>query len=271
MINIVNSFHLWGVFIFTCLAIFIAFEAGMALGKRHRLTSEKEDRSSIGSIVAASLGLLAFLLAFTFGIAASKFDERRELVVEEANAIGTTYLRAGYLGNPYNQKIRELLNQYVTVRLEAIKLKKVEEGIKESEKLQDLLWQQAIEVAEKHPDSVVVGLFIQSLNEVIDLHAKRVNVGLHIRIPYIIWGALYFITMLSIGSLGYQFGLTHARYIGITLLLIATLSSVITLIADLDRPGEGFIQVSQRSLSDLNEKMMNDSTTTILHKQELGA
>lgn len=245
---------IWAIFIFTFLIVYIAFESGVFLGEKHRKNAEKEDRSPIGSMVAATLGLLAFLLAFTFGIAASKFDERRNLVVEEANAIGTTYLRAGYLKESFRESVKDLLKEYVAIRLDAIKPGKITEGIKKSEEIQDKLWLHATLIAEKNPNSVVEGLFIQSLNEMIDLHAKRIYLGLRVRIPIIIWGVLYFVTMLSIGCLGYQFGLFHTRYIGITFLLILTFSSVIILIVDLDRPQEGFIHVTQQSLIDLMEK-----------------
>lgn len=242
---------LWGIFIFTFVVVFIAFEAGILLGKRHRLLAENEDRSPIASIVAATLGLLGFLLAFSFGISAGKFDERRTLVVEEANAIGTTYLRAGYLDDPHQKEVRDLLKQYVQIHLEAVKPGNLAEGLKKTEELQGELWLHAIAVAKKQPDSIAGGLFIQSLNNVIDLYAKRVNVGIYFRMPMIIWGTLYFVAILAIGSLGYQFGLAHARYTGITLLLIFIFSVVIALIADLDRPQEGLVRVSQQSLVDL--------------------
>lgn len=96
---------IWLCFLISFAIIWLAFEGGIYLGKKHRLSSTAEDRSPIGSTVPAALGLLVFLLAFTFGIAASKFDERRTLIVKEANAIGTTYLRAGYLNKPYRTKI----------------------------------------------------------------------------------------------------------------------------------------------------------------------
>ena len=245
---------LWSIFIFTFISIMLAFKAGEILGKRHRLTTEKEDRTPIGSIVGATLGLLAFLLAFSFGLSASRFDERRTLVIDEANAIGTTYLRAGYLEEPYRKHIRDLLKEYISVRIEALKTNQLEQGIKRSEELQDQLWQQAVAVTERNFNSQMIALFVQSLNEVIDLHAKRVNVGIRFRIPFVVWAMLYFVTFLSIGSLGYQLGLVHTRYIGIIILLILTFSSVILLIADLDRPQEGFIKVSQESLMDLMDK-----------------
>lgn len=260
-LNLFQNVSLLEISAFTLLLLFIAFEGGVFLGKKHRLAADQEDKAPIGSIVAAALGLLAFLLAFTFGIAAAKFDERRMLVIDEANAIGTTYLRAGYLANPYQTEIKRLLKEYVSIRLEALKPGKLAEGIKKSEELQDMLWLRAIAIAEKNPDSVVVGLFITSLNEVIDLHTKRVNIGVHFRLPIVIWGILYFVTLLAIGSLGYQIGLFHARYIGLSLLLILTFSSVIVLIADLDRPQEGFLKVSQQSLIDLMDKF-NQSTYT---------
>lgn len=250
---------LWIVFIFTFLFLLIAFEGGRILGKKHQLSSEKEDKSPIGSIVAATLGLLAFLLAFSFSLGASRFDDRRKLVLEEANAIATTYLRAGYLSEPYQTTIKDLLKEYVYARLEAVKPEKLTEELKRSIDIQDQLWQQAVYVAEKNSNSVTVGLFIQSLNKVIDLHEERVNIGLYIRIPLIIWITLYFVTILALGSLGYQFGLVHAYHGGIMLLLILTFSSVIVLIADLDRPQEGFIKVSQQALVDLMNKLTKDN------------
>jgi len=250
----IQDIPLFGIFIITFFVVLLAVIGGMLLGKKHRLVYEQEDRSPIGSIVAATLGLLAFLLAFTFGIAASQYNERRELVVDEANAIGTTYLRAEYLADPYRMQIKNLLEEYVSTRLDALEPGMLAVGLLRSEELQDQIWQQAVAVAKKTPNSVVTGLFIQSLNEVIDLHAKRIHKGLHIRMPLIIWIALYFVAVLAVGSLGYQFGLTHTRFMGITLLLILTFSSVIALIADLDRPQEGFVKVSQQSLIDLKSK-----------------
>lgn len=252
--QLLAALPLWGIFVFTFIFTLLAFKTGEVLGKQHRLRAEKEDRTPIGSIVGATLGLLAFLLALSFGLASSRFDERRTLVIDEANAIERTYLRAGYLNEPYRRQIRDLLKEYVSVRLEALKPEKVNEGVKRSEELQDRLWQQAVVVAEKNMNSELVALFVQSLNEVIDLHAKRVNVGIRFRIPIVVWAMLYFVTFLSVGSLGYQFGLVHTRYTGMIILLILTFSSVLLLIVDLDRPQEGFIKVSQESLIDLMNK-----------------
>lgn len=255
LFDLSQNIFLLGFLILTFIVLFLSFKGGVLLGRKHQLISEPKDRSPIGSIVAANLGLLAFLLAFTFGISASKFDDRRMLVIDEANAIRTSYLRAGYLPNPYGIEIRNLLKEYISLRLETLKSGNIEQGVKASEALQDRLWLQAIAVVEKNPNSESVALFIESLNEVIEIHAKRVNVGIYVRIPTIIWIALFFVTILAVGSVGYQIGLINARYLGISLLLILTFSSVFVLIADLDSPQEGFIKVSQRSLIDLLDKI----------------
>ena len=243
------------LFVLTFIILLIAFECGMILGNKYQENVKEADRSSISSIVAAKLGLLAFLLTFTFGIAASKYDEKRALVLEEANAIGTTFLRAGYLPNLHKTEIRSLLKQYVDVRLNHLNPIDIAKGIELSQGLQDKLWHQAEAIAEKTPDSVVAGLFIQSLNDVIDLHTKRLNIGLRIRIPSIIWTSLYFVAVIAFGTVGYQIGLMRARYMGIILLLITTFSLVLVLIADLDRPQAGFIKVSQQPLQDLQRQL----------------
>ena len=136
-------------------------------------------------MVSASLGLLAFLLAFTFGLAGSRYEARREVFLEEVNALGTMWsLRAGLLSEPYRTEMRDLLREYVDVRLEGVRSRKIEEAIQRSEKLHGQLWSLAAEVGEKNPNSIIVGLFIQSVNEVIDLHTKRVVAGLRSRIPH---------------------------------------------------------------------------------------
>jgi hypothetical protein len=205
-------------------------------------------------MVGAMLGLLAFMLAFTFGLAASRFDDRRQVLLDEANAIGTTYLRAGMLSDR-RVEIRTLLRDYVDTRLEAVRSGKAAEGILRSEAIQGQLWAHAVAIAEKNPNSIVAGLFIQSLNEVIDLHAKRVTVAVRNRIPNPIWAALFVIAILSFAAIGYHTGLVGT---GKSLAIFAvafTFSVVIGLIADLDRPQEGTLKVSQQALIDLRQSM----------------
>jgi hypothetical protein len=208
----------------------------------------------VGAIIAAILGLLAFLLAFTFGMAASRFELRRELVLDEANAIGTTYLRAALVPEPHRTEIRTLLRDYVDLRLGGVEPGMAVPALARSEELQGRLWAQAVSVAEKNP-TPITGLFIQSLNELIDLHAKRVTMGMRNRIPIPIWGALYFIAILAMVGVGYHEGLTSTTRTLATLVLAVTFSGVLWLLADLDRPQEGLIKVSQQAMIDLRKSM----------------
>ena len=81
----------------SCLWSWFSVECGYRLGKYRRSRHEQEKEAPLGTMVGATLGLLAFILAFTFGLAAARFDTRRQVLLDEANAIGTTYLRAGIL------------------------------------------------------------------------------------------------------------------------------------------------------------------------------
>src|SRR6266404_3021294 len=131
-----DSLPLAGVYLIISLLALLAVELGFRLA-RNRRHSVHEDQAPVGAIVGATLGLLAFLLAFTFGLAASRFDARQGFIVEEANSIGTTYLRAALRPEPERSKIRELLREYVEVRLLIARPDKTEQALHRSVELQD--------------------------------------------------------------------------------------------------------------------------------------
>ena len=126
-----------------------------------------------------------------------------------------------------------------------------------SEELHRELWQEAEATGQQYPSSIVVGLFIQSLNDTIDVHAERVLVGLQNRLPGVLWGALYLITILTMAGVGYRDGLTSSTRSIAILVLALTFSAIIFLVADLDRPREGLLTVSQPATSDLRDMMGN--------------
>jgi hypothetical protein len=253
--RVIDQFPLWGLLVATIVIVILSVEGGYRLGKYRRARSDQEKDAPVGAIVAATLGLLAFMLAFTFGLAATRFDARRMLVLEESNAIGTANLRAGLLPEPNRSEIRKLFREYVDVRLEAAQPGAIEVAITKSTELHHALWLQASDVAAQDNRSILTGLFVQSLNEVIDLHAKRVMFGLHNRIPELVWLVLYFMAIVSMSALGYQEGLSGSRRSLAVLALAFTFSAVMLLIADLDRPQEGLLRVSQRALLDLRESL----------------
>lgn len=243
------------LFLATVLVVLTSIEAGFRIGRRRSADREPEKETAVGAMVGASLGLLAFLLAFTFGLAATRFEARRQALLHEVNAIGTTFLRTSTLPEPQQSELRRLLREYVDVRLESVHRGSVEAGIARSKELHAALWSQATTVAVADPHSVVAGLFLSSLNELIDLHTVRVTEGLRTRVPAIIWIVLYVITILSMAEMGYQTGLSGKRRPLSTPALALAFASVMLLIADLDRPQAGVIRVSQEGLEELRADM----------------
>jgi len=246
---------LWIVFAGMLAAFLVAAEVGYQLGliRHHREGHEKEP--TVGGIVAAELGLFAFLLAFTFGLAGARFEARRETLLEEANAIGTTYLRAKMLPEPQRTEAQKLLREYVDVRVAAVQGGELENGAHRSTEIHDQLWNAAVAAAEKDARSVPIGLYIQSLNSVIDLHAKRMFAALGSRIPAVVWLVLFAVAVLSFGSMGYQSGLTGVRRSPVTLPLALAFAVVMWMVVDLERPQEGLLRVSQKPMLELRSTM----------------
>jgi hypothetical protein len=233
--------------------VLAAVEAGYWVG-RHRKRSGAEHEAPIGTIVGASLALLAFVLAFTFGMAASRYDTRRDLLQREANAIGTTYLRTSFLPEPARGELRALLREYTEARVSISGPGDLEAAVRRSEDLHGRMWAVTERVAPGR-DSELTSLFVQSLNETIDLHALRKTLVLWAHIPTTIWLALYIVAILTMGAMGY-----HAAVVGTTrsvagVAVVLSFAVVIALIADLDRPREGLLRANQQPLLDLQRSL----------------
>ncbi|MGH7495868.1 MAG: hypothetical protein ACREOO_26220 [bacterium] len=254
-ITYLDYLPLWALFITTVFLALVCIELGFRLGKFRLERSGKEQAAPVGAMVGATLGLLAFTLAITFGMAASRFDARKQLVLDEANAVNTAYLRAEMLPQPFRDEIQGMLREYVDVRLDAIAHReKLSAGIARSEELQRLLWKQTVAVVEKYPGPIN-GLFMTSLNLAVDLHNKRVTAGLRNRIPSTIWFALYLVAFLAMMAIGYHTGLSASQRSLATIFQALAFSTVLILIADLDRPQEGLLEVGQEALADVQATM----------------
>jgi len=257
-----NSFTLdacplWCVFALAVGFSLLGLELGYRFGRLRHTQTEDEKIAPIGAMVGAILGLLAFMLAFTFSLAASRYDSRRMTILEESNAIGTAYLRARILPQPEQTEVARLLREYVDVRVRSVEEGTIAEGVAQSEKLQEQMWMQATSAAQKNPASMMTALFIQSLNEVIDLHAKRVLIGTRSRVPFSIWLGLFALGMIGMAAMGYQAGLTATRRSPAMLLLATAFAGVLFLIVDLDRVQEGFLRIGQQSMIDLQKSMQD--------------
>lgn len=246
---------LWALSLLTLAGVLLAAEVGFRLGRRRCRRQEHEKESLVGAAVAATLGLVAFMLAFTFSIAGVRFDARRQAILDEANAIGTTYLRAGMLPDDHCNRVRRLLCEYVDVRLEAVRAGSLEKALNRSNELHRQLWVEAEAVAKKQPQSIQVGLFVQTLNQMIDMHTTRVVAGLYSRIPLLVWIILYGLTALAMFGVGFHAGLSSSAHSLALPILAIALGAVMFIVADLDRPGEGMLRVGQQVLIDVRATM----------------
>ena len=254
-----NRLPLWAVFVLTLTVCIGSVESGAALaGSILRRKHEKEPESPLGSLVASVLGLLAFILAFTFGMTSTRFDARRQLVLEEANSIGTNYLRASLIPEKQGLEVRRLLRDYASARLN-LTMQDAREVLKASTIIHGQLWSQAKSLLKEDMDSEVRSLLIDSLNELIDLHQSRVTVGLQYRIPGTVWFCVYLLLGLSMLAVGYQVGMSGLRRMRGTPLLAAAFSLVIMMTADIDRPNGGLMRVSQQPIADVQQMMAADS------------
>jgi hypothetical protein len=246
---------LWALSLVLFVANLLLNECGFRTGRLLGRHAQKESDTTVGAVVGAELGLLAFLLAISFGIGASRFDVRRQMVLDEANAIGTTFLRADMLPDAQGASIRRLLRNYADIRLEATTGAPIDRILRRSEQIHSQLWSEAVAAAGHDPRSVPAGLFIESLNQVIDLHAARVMAALRSRMPLAVWVVLFAVGLLAFFTMGYQAGLSASSRSPGAIVLALAFGAVIWLVADLDRPGEGFLRVSQEPMIDVRKSM----------------
>lgn len=239
----------------------VANEYGYRKGVKARETFNDGARSHIGTISGGALGVLALLLGFSFAMSLSRFDLRNHLVVEEANAIGTTYLRSRLLPAPINKEVAALLRQYVDVRVDFYRLARDQAQFNQvndrTEELQRELWARVPLAVQKDPGPVTTGLFMQSLNEVIDLsEARRAARDNHV--PEGVVVLLFSVALMATLGIGYGCGLGQHRNLFSTIMLAVLLVLVITVIIDLDRPARGLIRVRQDSMLRLQNSLVKD-------------
>ena len=145
---------LWVLFLITSAVVVLSVEAGYRLGRlRRRRLEDPEKESSVGVMVSATLGLLAFTLAFTFGLAAGRFDARRQVIVEEANAVGTSYLRAAFLPEPQQSTTRRLLARIRGGAVEGRPVRRrAQSGFRVNKVTRRAMWAQAVTAARRTRD-----------------------------------------------------------------------------------------------------------------------
>lgn len=252
-----NGVDEWLLFLIFLALLIAAAELGFRLARRSHHGDETIPAHATAT-QGAILGLLALLLGFTFSLAVARFEARRALLRDEANAIGTTYLRAQLLPAPMNTRLRALLRTYVETRFELTRVGPAPEKLSELNQrcsmLQSRMWDEAIAVAKTDSRLPIVALFIASLNDTIDMHGKRMA-AIQNQVPALIWLSLFLVAIVSLGLAGYVSGPYHLQAFLLNALMAVLIATVMLVIFDLHRPTRGLIQVDMSSLVLLRDGM----------------
>jgi hypothetical protein len=244
----------------------LMIEAGFQLGRRWRKGGVKAQLAQVRAIMGASLGLSAFMLAFSFSMAQQHFEERARAYMLEVSAIYSAFRGADMLEGEARETAKELLARFANLRLrtsevaDANNVEATVELIRESERIHDVLWGIAEASMEGAGEGADTGLFAQSVLAMIRAHDERLQATVFNRISPIIWLALSTLVLLAMLVVGYQAGLTGTRSSLATVTLALAFSAVMMLIVDLDRPNTTLFRLNQQLMVELEGRMESQVT-----------
>ncbi len=246
------------------LALFVGMllclEVGHRVGQRRRARDPEGAETGIGAVNGAVFGLLGLLVAFTFSGAASRFDERRKLIIEEANNIGTAWLRVDLLPPETQPAIRDLFRRYLDSRLETYRLagnlKAAEAEYAASVNLQTEIWRRCVVACETKQDNATKALVLTALNAMIDITTTRLE-ATRIHPPTVVFALLF---GLAIGcSLLAGYGMAGGQRRSWTHIIgfAGVLALTVYVIMELEYPRLGLIRVddTDRLLMDLRQSI----------------
>lgn len=249
-----DAVPLWIIFVFTLCFLLLATEIGFQLGKRIKKVLPDKSESGLGAMVAASLALLGFLLAFVTSIAIGIYDERRQLVIAEASAIGGSYDYSLVLEEEAREQARQLLREYVALRLNVSNTSEAASTIARSEQILDKLWDEAIAIAREKP-TPIMAQYLAALGTMGDLHVARFSAEYTNRIPFSIILGLFAVAFLTMLLDGVYNSYGNRRNILGLMIVVLIISVVFIIIFDLDRTQEGLVTISQRTLLHLQQRL----------------
>jgi hypothetical protein len=226
-----------------------AVELGYRLGLRSK--ADKGVLSHTNGWEAALLGLLALLIGFTFAMAVSRFDIRRQLIVEEANAIEATALRAGYLDPPVRDRIDGLLAHYLEARIRfydaGMDWRRTDAADADTKVLQHQVLAQVTSVARANPDSEMGALLMEGADELVKAETRR-RAAIDNHVPMAVFFVLMMVAATSMAATGYSCGLHRKRLCLGMILMPVLIALVVAQVFDLDYPRAGLIRAGQGAL-----------------------
>ena len=240
------------IFVLFAIVTLLCYEVGFRVGRWWQDREPGEQEGPTDMLVGSLLALMAFLLAVTMGMAADRFDARRGLVLDQANAIGAVYMQSDYLNEPAAGQLKELLREYLPLRIAIADKAQLQANIERSVELQPRMWTLVKEGA--HSDKVqadLVSALGDSLTQLVAIGESRGVARNYSRVPETVLLVLLAGSALSLGMVGYSAGLKRRRSVLSAVVLVVALGVVLTIVIDLDRPNEGFVTVSQQALLDV--------------------
>lgn len=233
------------------LLLVAAFEIGYRIGRHNRFEADPRATGQVGAIQGAVLGLLGLLLAFSFAAAGTRFLEKQDLIVAEANAIGTAYLRADLLDDTHAPDLRAALRAYTEHRVDAsgrLRGGFRSEDAAEVQRFHDSIWSAAVAGVTARPAAMLA--VIPAVNDVIDLHSTRLAAGKkHLPTPVLV--LLIACSLLALGVIGYGSGIGKHRRAPLTVSLALLIAMSLWITIDLDHPRAGLLKLSDAPLQDL--------------------
>ncbi|WP_242098388.1 hypothetical protein [Sphingomonas sp. CROZ-RG-20F-R02-07] len=249
MENLLRSTSLLAVALLLFVLLLVATQAGRLIGRRQRSKGEDKDSSSLAT---GMLGIFALLIAFTYSLSLARYDARRGMVLQEANAIGTTANYALMLPPQHRSPVMAMLRDYTKLRIglgAPFDDAKFARDIATSNAVLTRLWGQATAITAEQPQSLPAYRFVSALNEQTNIAEARLT-ALRNHVPVTVLVVLTAIAMLSLGFAGYSATLGgFDRYVGLTI-MAAAITMLIALTIDLDRPDRGSIEISVQPLTD---------------------
>lgn len=256
-----DQIPLIAVFIGAVLLQVLAIEIGFRIGNARFSKQNKPQMAQVRAIMGASLGLLAFMLAFSFSIAQQHFEERTRAYMMEVSAIDSAFRGADLIQPQAREAAQDLLRDFARLRIETTEVARskdieaVVELIRESEEIHDLLWSIAESSMEGEGSGAHSSIFANAILAMIDAHDARLQGAFFNRISPIIWVTLLLIALLSMVVTGYQAGLTGSRSSLATWSLAITFAVVMALVTDLDRPNMTLFKMNQQLMVELENRM----------------
>jgi hypothetical protein len=230
--------------------LLLSFGAALFIGWRLGQKTRREKEENDPLLTSAVLGLLALLLSFTYSLAVDRYEARRLLVQREANAIGTTYLRAQLLDEPHRSAISRILIDYTDNRIALARAKTGESRdlLARNDRLLQDFWSASAAAYPSLRNLEFAGVFYESANELIDLDSTRKSARLA-RVPPVIFILLFAYITVASALLGY-FALSRRSLIQ-SCLFLGLLISFLLVIVDIDQPTMGGIRESQAPMERL--------------------